>query len=315
MSAGYSQIHTSAGICVVSEALPLQPRSTQAPSRSLSEYLKDALLEACKEAIRPLVRLCLRHGISFGEFSDAVRYVFVESAKGDYLAEDDPSIARIAALSGLTRADVARIEHSEAESKSVTARMNASVQVLSAWHSDPVFTGPYGIPLELTTEGPSGFRSLVDRYGDGIPADEILDDLMRSGCVARGKGKTLKVLRRSYLSGNIDPAVISYTGRSLRTLAETLEYNIEKPDAKEKRFQRQFMSTHGIRASDLPAFNELLRESGQKFLEDLDSWTTEREKALKNLEKTPNEIPRVYPGVGLYMFFHQGPAKRNGRES
>jgi hypothetical protein len=298
----------------MAKAAPLQPGSIQAPPRGLTEYLKDALLEACKEATRPLVRLCIKHGISFRELTDAIRYVFVESAKDDYLRDDQPTSSRIAALSGLTRADVERIQHSEAESKSVTARMNASIQVLSAWHSDPVFTGPYGIPLDLPLQGASGFQGLADRYADGFPTDEVLDDLVRSGCVGRGKGNTIKVLRRSYLSGNIDPAVISYTGRSLRTLAETLEFNIEKPDSKDKRFQRQFMSTQGIRESDLPAFNELLREAGQKFLEDLDAWTTEREKALKNLEKTPNEIPRVYPGVGIYMFFYQGPVKRNRSE-
>ena len=278
--------------------------------RGLSEYLKDALLEACKEAARPLVRLCIKHGISFQELTEALRYVFVDSAKEDYLGGEQASSARIAVLSGLPRPVVEGIQDTHPESKTIAARANASIQVLSAWHADPDFTGPYGIPLELGLAGPSGFEGLAERHGNGLSAEEILDDLLQTGCVTRGKGKTVKVLRRSYISGSIDPAVISYSGVCLRTLAETLEFNIEKSDSKDKRFQRQFMSTQGIRVSDLPAFNELLQEAGQKFLEDLDSWTTEREKALKNLEKVPNEIPRVYPGVGLYMFFNRGPARR-----
>lgn len=285
-------------------------RPQQTSPRGVSEYLKDALLEACKEAFRPLVRLCIKHGISFQEFTDALRYVFVESAKEDYLGGDKASSARIAVLSGLPRPVVEGIQDSSAESKSIAALANASIQVLSAWHADPDFTGPYGIPLELNYAGSSGFEGLVERYGNGLSAEEILEDLLRTGCVTKGKGSTLKVLRRSYISGNIDPAVIGYSGTCLRSLAETLEFNIENADSKDKRFQRQFMSTQGIRTSDLPAFNELLKEAGQKFLEDLDSWTTEREKALKNLEKVPNEIPRVYPGVGLYMFFNRGPVRR-----
>lgn len=279
-------------------------------SRGLNEYIKDALLEACKEAARPLVRLCIKHGISFQELSGALRYVFVDSAREDYLEETGSSPARISVLSGIPRTEVESIQDTDPTSKVIAARMNAAGQVLSAWHSDPDFTGPYGIPLELRVAGPKGFEGLSERYGNGLPSQEVLDDLIRAGCVARGKGGTVKVLRRSYISGNIDPAVISYTGRSLRTLAETLEFNIEKSDSKDKRFQRQLTSTLGIRESDLPAFQELLKEAGQKFLEDLDSWTTEREKALKNLEKIPNEIPRVYPGVGLYMFFSQPPKHR-----
>ena len=294
----------------MAEHAPIVAKQPMAHPRGVSDFLKDALLEACKEAARPLVRLCIRHGISFQEFTDALRYVFVSSAKEDYLGGDEASSARIAVLSGIPRTVVDGLQGTHPESKSIAARANASIQVLSAWHADPEFTGPYGIPLELTLIGPSGFEGLVERYGNGLSSDEILDDLLQTGCVAKAKGQTVKVLRRSYISGNIDPAVISYSGTCLRSLAETLEFNIEKADSKDKRFQRQFISTQGIRASDLPAFNELLKEAGQKFLEDLDSWTTEREKALKHLEKIPNEIPRVYPGVGLYMFFNRGPVKR-----
>jgi hypothetical protein len=278
--------------------------------RGLNEYLKDALLEACKEAARPLVRLCIKHGISFKDLAVALQYVFVDSAKEDYLEETAASPSRIAVLTGIPRGQVEAIQDAEPESKIVAARMGACVQVLSAWHADPDFTGPYGIPLELPYGLPHGFDGLCERYGNGLPTEEILDDLIQSGCVARGKAGTVKVLRRSYISAKIDPVSIGYAGRTLKTLAETLEFNLERSDNQDKRFERSFFSTLGIRTSDLEAFNTLLREAGQKFLEDLDSWTTEREKALKTLEKIPNEIPRVYPGVGLYMFFHHRPTKR-----
>lgn len=290
---------------------PSQPRST----RGLNEFIKDALLEACKEAARPLIRLCIKHGISFQDLATALRYVFVDSAKEDYLDASGASSSRIAILTGIPKVEVEGIQDTEPESKAIAARMNASVQVLSAWHSDPDFTGPYGIPLELPYESAVGFDGLAERYGNGLPTEEILDDLIRSGCVAHGKSGTVKVLRRSYISGNVDPVSIGYAGRSLKNLAETLEFNLERSDSPDKRFQRHFISTLGIRASDLPAFNELLKESGQKFLEDLDSWTTEREKALKNLEKIPYEIPRVYPGVGVYMFFNLGPQKRKKQDN
>jgi hypothetical protein len=278
--------------------------------RGLNEYVKDALLEACKEAARPLIRLCIKHGVSFQDLATALKYEFVDSAKEDYLSDTEGSSARIAVLSGIPRMEVEAIRDTVPESKAVAARMGAAVEVLTAWHSDPDFTGPYGIPLDLPYDTEDGFDGLAARYGNGLPTDEILDDLVRAGCVARGKGGTVKVLRRSYISGNIDPVSIGYAGGCLKSFAETLEFNLDKSDSRDKRFQRQFVSTFGIRTSDLEAFNELLKETGQKFLEDLDSWTTEREKALKNLEKVPNEMPRIFPGVGLYMFFHQGPTKR-----
>lgn len=278
--------------------------------RGLNEYLKDALIEAFKEAMRPLVRLCIKHGIAYQDLTNALRYVFVDSGSEDYLAETKGSASRIAILTGIPRPEVEAIQEAEPESKANAALMSASAAILSAWHSDPDFTGPYGIPLELPYDSLDGFEGLADRYGNGVDTDEILDDLARSGCVARGKGGTVKVIRRSYISGKVDPVSIGFLGRSLKNFGETLEFNLEREGSPDRRFQRQFISTLGIRKSDLPAFNELLKEAGQKFLEDLDSWTTEREKALKQLEKIPNEIPRVYPGVGVHMFFNVGPIKR-----
>ena len=277
--------------------------------RGLNEYLKDALLESCKEAIRPLIRLCLKHGISYEDFTRALRYVFVDSAHEDYLDEKSSS-SRVAILTGLARREVEEIEAVEPESKIVAARMATAGQILSAWHSDPEFTGPYGIPLELTFEGSGSFSDLVEKYGNGMPPGEVLEELLRVGCAVRGKGGTVSVLRRSFLSEQLDPVSVNYLGKTLRGLAETLEFNLGRQDSPDKRFERQFISTSGIRASDLDAFLELLQEAGQKFLEDLDSWTTEREKALKKLEKVPNEIPRVFPGVGLHLFFNTKPVKR-----
>jgi hypothetical protein len=275
-------------------------------NRGLNEYVKDALLEACKNAARPLVRLCLKHGISFQDLAGALKYVFVESAKEDHLREVGSTPARIAVLTGMPRREVEAIENTEPASKIIAARMTAATQVLSAWHSDPDFTGPYGIPLELPYDTPFGFVGLAERYGNDLSPEEILDDLVQVGCVARGKGGMVNVIRRSYISEHLDPVSLGYVGKCLRSLAETLEFNLEKTESRDKRFERRFFSTSGIRTSDLEAFDELVRESGQKFLEDLDSWTSEREKALKNLERIPNEIPRVYPGVGIYLYFNQG---------
>jgi hypothetical protein len=275
--------------------------------RDLNDFVRDALLEAIKESARPLVRLCVKHGISFQDLASALRYVFVDSADEDYLEIAESSPARIAVLTGIPRPEVESLLGAEPESKGVAARMNASIDTLSAWHSDPDFTGPYGIPMELPLDGPNGFNALARRHARALPPDEVLAELIRSGCVAKTKKGAVKVLRRSYISGRIDPVGLAYVGKSLKALAETLEYNLEKTEPSQKRFQRQFLSTSGIRPADLNSFIEIVKEAGQKFLEDLDSWTSEREKALAKLEKIPDEIPRIYPGVGMYMFFDQGP--------
>ena len=65
-------------------------------------------------------------------------------------------------------------------------------------------------------------------------------------------------------AAEVDPVSLTYIGKSLRSLAETLEFNLGRQEIKDRRFERQFFSTSGIRASDLGAFLELLQEAGQK---------------------------------------------------
>lgn len=280
------------------------------PARGLNEYVKDGLIEACRDAIRPLVRLCLRQGISFGEFTRALEYVFIESATEDHLGEDRSTPAQVAVLTGIPQRQVAQLLGSEPESRILATRMLAAGQILSAWHADPDYTGPYGIPVELEFEGDGSFSELCQKYARHVAPQEILDELMSVGCVARGQSGSLSVIRRSYISDQLGPVALNYFGKSLRNLAETLVVNLEAKAPEEKRFERQVVSSGGIRDSDLGAFLELLQEAGQKFLEDLDSWIAEREKALKRLEKVPNEIPRVYPAVGTYLFFDKDPTNR-----
>jgi hypothetical protein len=249
-------------------------------TRGLNEYVKDGLTEACKEAIRPLVRLALRHGISFPEFMRALQYVFIESAAEDHLGEDTATPAQIAVLTGIRRREVEELLGTEPASKTLTARMLAAGQILSAWHADPDYTGPYGIPVELEYEGPGSFCELAAKYGSQIPVDEILNELVSVGCVAKSKKGTLTVVGRSYISDQLGPVALNYFGKSLRNLAETLAFNLEVGASEAKLFERQVVSSAGIRDADLGAFLNLLQESGQKFLEDLDSWIAEREKGI-----------------------------------
>ena len=47
----------------------------------MSENFKATLIAAFKPVMRPLVRILVRNGVSFGEFAELVKMVFVESAQ------------------------------------------------------------------------------------------------------------------------------------------------------------------------------------------------------------------------------------------
>ena len=72
--------------------------------------LKLAILAAYKRLLRPLVRILIRNSVSFAEFSEIAKDVYVEVAARDFrLPEKNMTQGRIAILTGLTRKEVNRL--------------------------------------------------------------------------------------------------------------------------------------------------------------------------------------------------------------
>jgi hypothetical protein len=77
----------------------------------MAEGVRIRLLAAYRKLMQPLVRILIRHGVSFGELSEVLKNVFVEVAGRDFALPDrKPSQSRVAILTGLTRKEVAKQE-------------------------------------------------------------------------------------------------------------------------------------------------------------------------------------------------------------
>jgi hypothetical protein len=279
------------------------------PVTNMVEAVKDTLLGAFRQLLRPLVRILLRSGVSFSEYAEISKVVFVEVAARDFpLGAQKSTQSRIAILTGLTRKDVARVtDIIESKAAPTTANLNRIGRVLAGWHQDPDFTGPYGLPLELEFDSkPRGFTDLVRRYSGDLPPRAMLDELKRVGAVNVLPAGRIKVLTRSYIPTPADPAGVQFMGVALRDLAETLDLNLNQ-DPNAGYFERRVWTPAGIDPSAMPEFDALVNEKGQEFLEMLDNWITGKETDAESIP--PDQKIRV--GVGVYLF---SDANRSFRE-
>lgn len=274
------------------------------------ESVKAVLLGAMRQMLRPLVRLLLRNGVSYTEYSETVKTVFVEVAEHDFPpAEPSGLVERISLLSGLSQSEVYAVRKAIAESAPVSnENLNQIGGVLAGWHQDPDFTGPYGLPLELPLEGGScSLSNLVARYGLGAPPKALLEELIRVNAVARLSTDRYRVLTRSYIPAETDPAGLQFMGAALRDLAETLDLNLDH-SREGGHFERRVWTPAGIDISELPHFEALVNERGQEFLETLDNWLTAKETEAEPLP--PDQKTKV--GVGVFLF---SDAERKFRDS
>jgi hypothetical protein len=268
----------------------------------MSENFKATLLSAFKPLMRPLVRILVRNGVSFGEFSELLKSVFVESAQ-DVLQVPDSrqSVSRIAITTGLTRLEVSRLlTQTDEDAEALAGRLSRVGRLLTGWHQDPDFTGPYGIPYEVQFKGAPGRRSfteLVRRYTSDVPADEMLDELKRIGAVLDLGNSYFRVLIRSYIPAAADPAKFHAMSVAFTDLAKTLDQNL-RPDEDHKLFERRVWAPNGITSGDALNFDVYVKDRGQQFLESLDDWLSTREtEAMRSGAEN-----KVKLGVAMYMF-------------
>jgi hypothetical protein len=280
----------------------------------MSNSVKPGLLSAFKVLLRPLVRILLRHGVSFAEFADILKAVYVEIAVTEFKVDGKRGTkSRIAVITGLTRKEVSRVvEVAGAENQGAKSNLNRVARVLAGWHTDPDFIGPYGMPLEIRYEdgGLSAvtFSTLVRRYSGDMSPRSMLDELMRVGAVVETEPGWLKVLRRVYEPQTLAQDNFERVGEVVKNFVDTVDFNLQKEKLGAGRFERIVYSPEGIRNEDMPRFDRYIKDRCQALLEEIDNWIAQLEvpeKGNKNVTHT---------GIGIYHYIEPGDDKRTFKE-
>jgi hypothetical protein len=147
-----------------------------------------------------LARPLLLNGYGFAHLNALARIAFVEAARAIYGQDESKvSIARIAALTGLTRVEVSRIiKTNDSAANSSTLHPNRAARVARGWASDKEFTQRDKSPRELSFSGRgNNFSSLVKKHSGDIPARAMLKEMTRLSMVEHTARNTVKLLRRT----------------------------------------------------------------------------------------------------------------------
>jgi hypothetical protein len=129
-----------------------------------------------------LAHLLLRHGYGHGRLARLTKTAFVDAARsiGPKL-NSKANIARIAALTGLTRVEVSRILKADRTLAISDNHLNRASRVAAGWRTDKRYLDRRGSPRRLALSGSGlGFADLVKRYSGDIPARAMLGLVTRS---------------------------------------------------------------------------------------------------------------------------------------
>lgn len=211
-------------------------------NRNAETTMLDALAGTAMRMFRPLVRILLRHNVSFKTCSEWLRWCYADVAYNEFgLPGRKQSKSRVAVLTGLTRIDVNHLLEQPAPNQvRQREQYHRGTLVLTGWANDPEFRAnskPLPVlPFDAEGDAPS-FSRLVARHSGGAPARAVLDELERNGAVRVHDDRGVELLRSRFISesdDDIDTAEI--VGLSCGRLLDTIEHNWH-PDQDDKRLQ------------------------------------------------------------------------------
>lgn len=262
----------------------------------MGQDVKDHLRRAVSLMLKPLIRLLIAQGVTHAEFGETAKEVYVETALRHFEDEGRVNKSRVAILTGLTRKEVKNVIDRNIDEGVGERNYSRPERVLSGWYSDPKFTGPYGIPLELPydSEEPGGvnFVSLVKQYSGDMAPRQMLNQLLEAGSVVEIEGG-YKAVRRAFRHSALSPAFIKRLGEVGYRVFSTAAKNIDKEVEGAGYFDRMVFADDGCSEAVIEKFDEYVKVRGQEFLEEVDVWFSSQKRQDRSAEEKFE--------TGLYM--------------
>ncbi len=273
---------------------------------------RQAVIQGARALLRPLVSLLLRCGLTWREFAELSRTVFVEVASHEYGLRGRPTnVARVAILTGIGRRDVGRIRAElQVAGPRLPNQTTDATRLLSGWHQDREFLDGSGQPRELmVVDGGASFTALARRYAPDVPASAMLKELLRVGAVVELPAGQLRAVRRFYQPTPFDPQWFLNAGSVYADLGVNINHNLAVVSSGEPTRFLGRATDSSIDAAAVAEFQVFLEQEGQQFLERVDAWL-----GVHRRTGPPADGRRaVRLGVGLFMI-KGDPDKESGNE-
>ncbi len=143
-----------------------------------------ALVKAVNMLCKPLIRLLIEKGITFPQFRELMKELYVEVAAEQFSLDDKkPSDSRIFVLTGIHRKDIKRIRlQDEQQNQQITSSASLSGEIIARWNSMPEYLDDKGKPKQLLKTGKgkeAGFDHLVSSVSKDVRSRVILEEWLR----------------------------------------------------------------------------------------------------------------------------------------
>jgi hypothetical protein len=150
----------------------------------------EIVLNTALGLLRPVVRLMLRHGVTYTAFAAALKRVFLQAAQDELKASNRPQTdSAVSLLSGVHRRDVRNLTRLGSPQTVPQGFTGLASQVMARWLSDDLYldAAQNPVPVPRSGDAPS-FDALVRSVSQDVRSRSVLDELARLGLAAEVDG-------------------------------------------------------------------------------------------------------------------------------
>src|ERR1700722_77038 len=265
----------------------------------LRDQIQETTMSALERAVDPLIDLIFDAGITVQEFCRLVRERAVRSASARIVSESGRgSNSRVAIMTGLARAEVARILKIEDVLTSTRQGQHPARRVLAAWSHNQRFLGANGEPAVLPIfGGRKSFEQLVATHGGGIPVRAMLDQLTQIHAVEILAGQRVKARSRLPIFKGMTSTAIANLGERAGDLLRTLTYNLR---ATSNPLFEGTAVLSDIDSGAVPLVRRQIAEQGAAFIDGATSLLARSR--INPRRSNLKGYPRCRVGVTVYYF-------------
>ena len=272
--------------------------------------IRNSLVHAVFKLLRPLVRILLKHGISYPEFAEIAKLAYVDIAEKEFPIEGrKQSVSRVCVLTGIHRKDVNKLLQQLSEQKINLEPLSRAARVIGGWLSDKEFMTKSGRPAQLPFEGMDGsFATLVKRYSGDMPVRAVLDELKRAGSVELGQTGKLKLVTGGYVPTQCDEQLIQVLGICTSDFLNTMSHNLDEKN-EVSRLQLA-VAYDNLSQKTVKEFKALCEQDSHRLINKYNAWLSERDQDNPDgsIPNAQNSTNRFRAGLGIYYIedFIQG---------
>src|SRR5712664_3252650 len=169
--------------------------------------------------LRPLVRLCIRNGMTFPALAQLLRELFVNVAEHDFALErKEQTDSRVSLLTGINRKEVARLRGAGTPVNETPATLSRTSAIIARWLAAPEFTDAKGDPLPLprTASGDApSFELLVTSVTKDVRPRAVLDEWLDRKLVTINDDEEIVLVDTAFVPRGDDERKWHYLGRNL----------------------------------------------------------------------------------------------------